>query len=588
MNIYALLSLCASAISISLGVSVYYINTKSVVNRLFTLTMSANAYWAFCELMLTNSNSVETATLWSKALFLWPFLLAFMLHFALAFTENELLKNKLIYVVLYFPALLFSLIDLTTNWISATPTLKFWGYATSIPSDSVVTRLDGIWAAVLALLVLFLFFGYYNRVFDKTRKLQTKFVAVAFAVPIVLSLLTDSLFVASGVNFPGLGAISGSLFSFFVVYAMWRYELFGFRPEIAAENVFSTMVDSVILVNLQEVIVKVNRSLVETLGYSEDELLGKPLSKVLQEAGAVGKAKTIEQIIVDLREQRELRNQEITFQSKSCQIKCGILSCSMVTNSNGKDIGMAFLVHDITEEKEMEQKLIKAERLVSIGELAGILGHDLRNPLNAIRVAAYYLKTKYANMIDSKDESMFESIDKSINYSDKIVNDLIDYSSEINLDLKTATPKSLVKSTLALISPPQNVQVIDKTKEAPEFQVDAGKMSRGFVNIIKNAFDAMPNGGKLIIKSEKIDDDIVFSFKDTGDGMTQKTLGKLWTPLFTTKAKGMGFGLAICKRTVEAHDGKITAESALKKGTTIKVELPLNLKSKDSQESLFL
>ena len=249
---------------------------------------------------------------------------------------------------------------------------------------------------------------------------------------------------------------------------------------------------------------------------------------------------------------------------------------------------MAFLVHDITEGKEMEQKLIKAERLVSIGELAGLLGHDLRNPLNAIRVAAYYLKTKYANILDSKDGSMFESIDKSINYSDKIVNDLIDYSSEIKLELETATPKSLVKSTLALIPPPQNVQVIDKTKEAPEFQVDAGRMSRGFVNIIKNAFDAMPNGGELIIKSEKVDENIVFSFKDTGDGMTQKTLGKLWMPLFTTKAKGMGFGLAICKRTVEAHDGKITAESALKKGTTIKVELPLNLKSKDSQESLFL
>jgi PAS domain S-box-containing protein len=550
--------------------------------------MAANAYWAFCEFMLTNSNSVETATLWSKALFLWPFLLAFMLHFALAFTENELLKNKLIYVVLYFPALLFSLIDLTTNWISATPTLKFWGYATSIPSDSVVTMLNGIWAAVLALLVLFLFFGYYNRVFDKTRKLQTKFVAVAFAVPIVLSLLTDSLFVASGVNFSGLGAISGSLFSFFVVYAMWRYELFGFRPEIAAENIFSTMLDSVILVNLQGVIVKVNRSLVETLGYSEDELLGKSISEMVQKASVLSQGNTTPQIMAELRKQRELKNYEITFHSKSGQKRTGTLSFSMVCDNRGQDVGMAFVLHDITKRKEMEQKLIKAERLASIGELAGILGHDLRNPLNAIQVAAYYLKTKYANMLDSKDESMFESINKSINYSDKIVNDLIDYSSEIKLELETATPKSLVKSALALIPAPQNVQVIDETKEAPEFQVDAGRMSRGFVNIIKNAFDAMPNGGELIIKSEKVDGKIVFSFKDTGDGMTQKTLGKLWTPLFTTKAKGMGFGLAICRRTVEAHDGKITVESALKKGTTIKVELPLNLKSLNGQESLFL
>ena len=106
-------------------------------------------------------------------------------------------------------------------------------------------------------------------------------------------------------------------------------------------------------------------------------------------------------------------------------------------------------------------------------------------------------------------------------------------------------------------------------------------MTRAFVNIIKNAFDAMPNGGELIIQSEKIGESIVFSFKDSGHGMEKETLDKLWNPLFTTKAKGMGFGLAICKRAVEAHDGKITAESQVNEGTTIKVELPLNLKSSD-------
>ncbi len=415
-------------------------NKHKIVSKpaFYALTMSANAYWAFCEYMLSQSSSVETAILWGKALFLWPFLLAFVLHFALAFTENELLKNKLIYVVLYFPALIFSLIDLATNWISSTPTLKFWGYATSVPSYSVVTRLDGIWAAVLAILALFLFFGYYNRVFDKTRKVQTKFVAVAFAIPICLSLLTDSLFPFMGVNFPGLGAISGSLVSFFVVYAMWRYELFGFRPEIAADNIFSTMLDSVILVNLQGVIIKVNQSLLKVSGYKEDELVGKSISEMVQKASVLSQGNTTPQIMAELRKQREIKNYEITFYSKSGEKKTGALSCSIVCDNRGQDVGMAFVLHDITERKEMEQKLIKAERLASIGELAGILGHDLRNPLNAIRVAAYYLKTKYANVLDSKDAVMFESIDKSIDYSNKIVNDLIDYSSEIKLKLETA------------------------------------------------------------------------------------------------------------------------------------------------------
>jgi signal transduction histidine kinase len=98
---------------------------------------------------------------------------------------------------------------------------------------------------------------------------------------------------------------------------------------------------------------------------------------------------------------------------------------------------------------------------------------------------------------------MFASIDESINYSDKIINDLMDYSSEINLDLETVTPKSLVKNALALMASPQNVVVIDETKEAPKFRVDARKISRGFMNIVKNSFDAMPDGGKLFIKSER-------------------------------------------------------------------------------------
>lgn len=141
--------------------------------------------------------------------------------------------------------------------------------------------------------------------------------------------------------------------------------------------------------------------------------------------------------------------------------------------------------------------------------------------------------------------------------------------------LETATTKSLVENALAQIAPPQNIVVIDETKEAPNFQVDIEKMSRGFVNIVKNAFDAMPDGGKLIIKSEEVGGFVVFSFKDSGNGMTPEMLGNLWTPLFTTKAKGMGFGLAICKRVVEAHTGKVSAESSIKKGTTIKVEFLL-------------
>jgi two-component system sporulation sensor kinase C len=103
-------------------------------------------------------------------------------------------------------------------------------------------------------------------------------------------------------------------------------------------------------------------------------------------------------------------------------------------------------------------------------------------------------------------------------------------------------------------------------------------MKRVFVNLIKNALDAMPNGGKLTISSVVKGNEVVFSFRDTGVGMSLEVMGKLWSPLFTTKARGMGFGLPICRRIVEAHGGRITVKSQEGKGSEFRVIFPIKPK----------
>ncbi|MGD6852777.1 MAG: ATP-binding protein [Candidatus Bathyarchaeia archaeon] len=575
MDLYALLSVCASAVSISLGLSVYFLNRKSTVNKLFMLAMMTNAYWAFCTYMKTQSLTAEEALLWSKVLSFWPFLVALMLHFALAFTESDLLKNKFIYIAIYLPAAIFSVTDLTTGLISGMPALKPWGYETTIPSYSMVAELHAIWSAVLGFLVVVAFCNYYRHVGDKTKKQQTKFITWGFSVPIFLSLVTDSVFPALDINFPGLGNISGSITSFFVLYAMWRYELFTFSVEIAAENIFSTMPDSVIISNLNGKILKVNQALLDLTGYGEKEIVGKSIREMMQKATVLDRGNSTPQIMNQLRRHREIKNFEFTFYTKYKEQKIGILSSSIITDNKGDDVGVAFVFRDITERRMMEQKLIRAERFASIGELAGMLGHDLRNPLSGIRGAAYYLRRKLGKQLDEEDIAMFNSIDKSIDYSDKIINDLLDYSSEIRLQLSSVTPRGLIRDSLALTQPTPNIKVVDETPEDPAFEADEVKVCRVFVNIIKNAFDAMPNGGELQIKCQIINDKLLFTFQDSGMGMTKETVEKLWTPLFTTKAKGMGFGLPICKRHVEAHDGKISIDSVLEVGTTVKVELPI-------------
>jgi two-component system sporulation sensor kinase C len=134
---------------------------------------------------------------------------------------------------------------------------------------------------------------------------------------------------------------------------------------------------------------------------------------------------------------------------------------------------------------------------------------------------------------------------------------------------------------------PQNVRIHDQTHDQPTMWVDSNKMERVFINLIKNAIDAMPQGGKLEISSHQKGENVDFTFADTGTGMTEQTKAKIFMPLFTTKAQGMGFGLAICKRIVEAHGGKISAESILGKGTTFTITLPIEQELKvQGQEAI--
>ncbi|MEM3576872.1 MAG: PAS domain S-box protein [Candidatus Bathyarchaeia archaeon] len=276
---------------------------------------------------------------------------------------------------------------------------------------------------------------------------------------------------------------------------------------------------------------------------------------------------------------------------------------SFPVSSSGK-IEVMGIVRDITERKQMQKKLeeytqhleelveqrtkalkeaqeqlIRAERLAAIGQVAAMVGHDLRNPLTGINSAVYYLKNKLATRADKKLMDMLKLIEESVEHANSIIADLMEYSREIKLELTETTPKALAQEALSIVHIPDKIQVANLTQDSPKMEVDTEKMKRVLVNIIKNAVDAMPNGGKLTIASKEVDGNVEISFADTGKGMTKEVMDKIWTPFFTTKSRGMGLGLPICKRIVEAHGGKISVKSAVNEGTTFTVTVPIKLKS---------
>jgi two-component system sporulation sensor kinase A len=242
---------------------------------------------------------------------------------------------------------------------------------------------------------------------------------------------------------------------------------------------------------------------------------------------------------------------------------------------DGEIVGVQGIVRDITERKEMEERLLKSERFATIGETAAMVGHDLRNPLQGMTGAVHYLKAKEGSKLGKEGKEMLQLIQEDIGRSDKIINDLLEYSRELRLELSETNVKSITEDALAKVKNPKGIRVVNSTKNQPTTWLDVDKMRRVFLNIIRNAVDAMPKGGTLTIANTRSGDNVHITFKDTGEGMTTETLTKLWSPLFTTKAKGMGFGMPIAKRLVEAHGGRISVETKVGKGSTFTVTLPM-------------
>ena len=247
------------------------------------------------------------------------------------------------------------------------------------------------------------------------------------------------------------------------------------------------------------------------------------------------------------------------------------------------------VVQQRTEQlKKTQAELVKSERLAAIGELAGMVGHDLRNPLSGIKNSAYFMKKKGNEISQTQAQEMLETINKCVDYSNKIVNDLLDYSREVRLELREESLKKLLTDSLCILDISEKIEISNRLNDKPTVKIDADKIKRVFINLIKNAIDAMPNGGKIIIDSNQVNSILEVSFSDTGEGIADDVLPKLFSPLFTTKAQGMGFGLAICKRIIEAHGGTITVKTVKDKGTTFTVTLPIEPKLEIGGENIWI
>ncbi len=335
-------------------------------------------------------------------------------------------------------------------------------------------------------------------------------------------------------------------------------------------NTVKSSIDGITLANLKGNLTFANEASQRMWGYSSDELTQMKLSQLYspEELSIVDS-----EIVPTSRE--HVWNGELTAVRRDGGRFPVLITTSPLRDEKGETIAIIGVHRDITETRNMKDKLIRSERLAAVGELASGVGHELRNPLNVIRNCVYLLHLSLADKADEDALNTLKLLDKQIDISNRIVTDLLDFTRIRPPSLAKVDLNSLVKESLSWVEVPGNVTVSTNLDgNSPRIMADSEQVGRAFANIISNGVQAISGKGELTISTGVFDGFAWTKFQDTGCGIPPENLKKLFEPLFTTKPKGIGLGLAITKRLVEQNSGSIEVESQVAKGTSFTVRLP--------------
>ncbi|MFH1563298.1 MAG: PAS domain S-box protein [Nitrospirota bacterium] len=310
----------------------------------------------------------------------------------------------------------------------------------------------------------------------------------------------------------------------------------------------------------------------QTMGYSMEEMLNTPFMQYIHPDAL---AKVTDMYYRRMAGEEVPQRYEAVFKHKDGHRIEVEVNAGIITYEN-RPADLVY-VHDLTEHKQMEKKLIEAEKLAAVAQIASEVAHEIKNPLTVIKAGVYYL-----NKILPKNAAVQKTISQMDEATQRVVsylNDLLNFARPPVLVLKSVDVHKIIEDSINEL-PKEILGGIEIAKDfapdVPLLPADPDRLKQVFVNLIKNGAEAMEEvkSKKLKVKSEKEGEFVKISVSDTGKGVAEEDLKRIFDPFFTTKGKGTGLGLAICQRIVEAHKGGIEVKSTVGKGTIFVVKLP--------------
>jgi signal transduction histidine kinase len=244
-----------------------------------------------------------------------------------------------------------------------------------------------------------------------------------------------------------------------------------------------------------------------------------------------------------------------------------------VTESLSVLIDMDLALIQEAYESEHDSLLQRTERLATLGQVSGGIAHELRNPLNAIRTSVYFLEHA-RNPNAEKTSEHLARIGRQVNVANRVVTALSDFARQRAAVLSPFSLLACLTEVLETQPPPEKVQLsLLIPEDLPRVMGDVDQLRIVFDNLLRNAADAIEESGEIVVTAEQEGVHVRLSVRDTGCGISRDDLPRITEPLFTTKARGIGLGLAITRAILEKHGTRLSVESTVDEGTTFSLML---------------
>lgn len=550
---------------------------KALANKVVSAIFICFALWSFFKSFVQNPyipknyailfNNINTIG--------WISFSSFLLLFLLIFTEKKkLLHSKLLYFILFFPPLLLIFVQWKYHLIIEDLIKQNYGWM-EIWSKSIWPYIFYIYFFTAVGIAFYSSFIYWKKTKNYIKKIQIKIIIVTGFIAVVLFIFLEFILLQLKIkNSPDLTNLAPLIWTSGLIYAIIKYKLLIIKPSTAAELIISNMTDALILLDPKGIIETINNATSRLLGFSNNELKRKSIDCILY---------GIKFADINLNEKNN--NYELPFKTKDNNNIFVKFSISLLTDNQNNTAGIVCVGRNILGQKQLEIEQIRNQKIESLGVLAGGIAHDFNNLLTVI-LSNLSMAKSILNPNDEIYQILCEA-EKSSLSAKNLSRQLLTFSKGGAPVKSTVSLPSLIVDSVNFtlhgskvkcqFNIPQDLWLID---------ADKSQLNQVLNNIVLNAEQAMPEGGIIEVSAENINltlkklpflkpgKYIKISIKDNGTGISKQHLKKIFDPYFTTKQTGTGLGLATSYSIIKKHNGYLSTESKLDKGTSFYIFLP--------------